>query len=163
LSPPDTILGGTLVNTTTAGATDFYDIFIDLAGTYQIVASATDMISGYSISYVIDALVMTVIDITCTNTGPSTYFTSTVNLKLYDQIGRDWVYNSDVFLTGDSSLVASVQVTSAANLASLTFSYSSSGTKIVTLTTEGLTNTTTITVKQNKAIITSLTPIVKTI
>ncbi|OMJ70364.1 hypothetical protein SteCoe_31673 [Stentor coeruleus] len=159
LSPADTILGGTLVNTTTSGATDFYDIFIDLAGTYQIVASATDMISGYSISYVIDALVMTVIDITCTNTGPSTYFTSTVNLKLYDQIGRDWVYNSDVFLTGDSSLVSSVHTVSAANLATLTFSYSSSGTKIVTITTEGLSNTTTINVKQNKALITSLNPI----
>lgn len=163
MDPADTILGGTLTNTTTAGATDFYDIFIDLAGTYKIVASAVDMLSGYSISYVIDALVMTVIDITCTDTEPSTYFASTVDLKLYDQIGRDWVYDSNVFLTGDSSLVIPVDTISTANLASLTFSYSSSGMKIVTITTEGLSNTTTINVKQNKAIITSLNPIVKPI
>ena len=153
-------LSGTLTRTTSAGAIIFTTLKITTAGNHIIEASCTDMVSDYTSSLAIDALALTSLTISISDTSISANVDFTVTVQTLEQSLGVWTEAASITLSSDGTLLGTLVETTSSGIATFTVYSLYSGLLTITATTGTKTKTGTITILQNKLKIESVDPTV---
>jgi hypothetical protein len=154
-------LNGILTADSINGVALFYNLSVNEPGVFQIQASASDMISGTTSSFVLTPFILTMLRVALSSAQTSVNFPVSATVSLQDQLQQPWATSVLVSVTSDASLCGTVSNSSANSTATLSLYFSLSGTKLLNFTSLGVSNTTTLTVLQNTLKITSISPTVR--
>lgn len=153
-------LTGTLVETSSSCVSSYSGLKVTTNGTYRLKATCTDCYTGYSLSFTVNSLVLSTIELTSSTTTPSAYFYLTITATLKDQVSDLWSNSETVVLTDNSKFYGTNSVTASSGTCTYSIYFYSSGTYSLVASSSGVTGTITITVLKNSLKITSLSPTV---
>ena len=155
------VLSGINSLSTTSGEVTFSNLRILSQGTFTIAASSNDLISDITQSLpIINYVYYVIIEAETLNPSINFYFTITVTIKGEDN--KLFLSSSTISLSADNGniILGNTSMATSTGSAILSIYFSSIGTKIITATCSGISNTTTVIVVNEVLKINSIAPIV---
>ena len=137
-------------DSTTSGIVEFSGLKIGLAGSQQLVASCSNMVSAESSVFNIAQLALTTLEISVSQNTPSVNHDFEVVVKLYDQIPELWTYSATVSLTGSLSIVGSTSQTISSGSVSFIIYATESGSLTLSATSGSVASSKTVQVLTQK-------------
>jgi hypothetical protein len=157
---PAGTLAGSTSGDTSAGVASFSNLKITSVGSFRIKASGSDMTSGYSSYFSIVNLALTSIQVSSSVSQISAYFDFTITALLKDQELNTWTSTTSLSLTGSLSISGDTSLSTSSGSALFSIYSSQSGTLVITVSSSGVSGSTTITILKNSLKIYSITPTV---
>ena len=161
LNPVSNDFSGVFTRDTLNGVATFNDIAANMSGTFELTATSISIIPALT-TFTLQPAVITLLELIVTPNPVSTNFEFTVNVTVRDQISRQWWKSCQIDASGDSLSGLLSQTTQTGSII-FTLHFQNSGNQLLTFTSEGVSNSTTVNVLQNSIKIMSITPTVNPI